>query len=206
VGRSKKLHYGRRFSEALELFAETFDGERVEIAAILHCMGERSIEALLLLLALPMVLPVAALGVSVAFGIPLILISAQLLLGRRRVWLPARLARQSVSRSDFRAFVARALPVLRRLESVIRPRLSWLASDWTTTPIGAICLVLSVIITLPVPLGHMLPGAAISLLALGLMERDGLVVGLGLAAASVAVAVVTLASHGLAAWLHAHFA
>ena len=172
---------------------------------IVQFMRQRSISALLLFLALPMALPIPAPGLSVLFGIPLIVVSAQLLLGRRRAWLPGSLARRSIGRSDFVAFVARALPTLRRLETSIRPRFGWMTGDWTMVPVGAICLLLAIIITLPVPLGHMLPGAAISLLALGLMERDGLVISLGLLAAGVALVVVVIASHGVATWLQAMF-
>lgn len=71
-------------------------------------------------------------------------------------------------------------------------------------PIGAISLILAIIITLPVPLGHMLPGVAISLLALGLLERDGLAIGIGLATAVLAFVVVAIATNGIATWLHAY--
>jgi len=69
-------------------------------------------------------------------------------------------------------------------------------------PVGTICLVLGIIITLPIPLGHMLPGAAISILALGLLERDGLVIGIGLTTAAVALAVVAAAMHGVVTWVN----
>lgn len=203
VSRPETEPPAHRLSDVLAALAETMDQERVDLATVIRCMGgERSIGVLLVFLALPMVLPVPAPGISVIFGIPLIIISAQLLIGRRHIWLPSRLARQSMSRNDFRSVVARSLPTLRRFESVIRPRLPWLAGDWTIVPIGLVCLVLAIIITLPIPLGHVLPGTAICLLALGLSERDGLAVGLGVAAAAVALAVVALASHGLVAWLH----
>ena len=65
-------------------------------------------------------------------------------------------------------------------------------------PVGAICLLLAVIITLPIPLGHMVPGAAISVLALGMIERDGLAIGLGLLIASFGLFIVVYASTGLA--------
>lgn len=194
-----------RFSDELATFANAVDDERVNLGMIVQFMRQRSISALLLFLALPMVLPIPAPGISVLFGVPLILVSAQLLLGRRRVWLPAGLARRSMGRSDFVAFVVRALPTLRRLETIIRPRFCWMAGDWTMMPIGAICLLLAIIITLPVPLGHMLPGAAISLLAMGLMERDGLAISLGVMTAGVALAVVAIASHGVATWLQGYF-
>ena len=63
-------------------------------------------------------------------------------------------------------------------------------------PVGVICFVLAAIITLPIPLGHLAPGTAICLLALGLMEHDGIVIGVGFTAAVLAFVIVTLASAG----------
>ena len=175
----------------------------MDLAAIIQFMGQRSIGALLLVLALPMALPIPTPGISVAFGVPLILISAQLLLGRRCAWLPARLARRSIARTDLISFVERALPALHALERIVRPRIGWLAGDWAMMPVGAICLVLAVVITLPIPFGHMVPGAAISVLALGLIERDGLAIGFGLLIAVLGLVIVTFASTSLIAALQA---
>jgi hypothetical protein len=57
--------------------------------------------------------------------------------------------------------------------------------------IGLICLLLAIVLTLPVPLGNMLPALAISLLALGVLERDGLWVLAGFAAAIASGVVVS---------------
>jgi hypothetical protein len=92
-----------------------------------------------------------------------------------------------------------------RFERLVRPRASWLANDWAKIPIGLICLVLAMIITLPIPLGHVAPGTAICLLALGLMERDGVVIGIGFAAAVVALVIVSLASAGAINVVHHWF-
>jgi hypothetical protein len=188
-------------STTLETFARSVEGERVDLGTIIRSMGRRSIGALLLILALPMALPIPAPGASVVFGVPLIVVSAQLLLGRRSAWLPERLARRSMGRGEFTALIGRALPSLRALERIVRPRFRWMAGDWAMVPVGAVCLVLAVIITLPIPLGHMVPGAAISLLALGMVEHDGLVVGVGLLTALLGLAIVAAASTGLLAVL-----
>jgi hypothetical protein len=194
-----------RLSDRLSAFAQNLATERVELSAIVTFIGRRSAGGLLLVFAAPLMLPVPMPGVAAVFGVPLMVISAQLLLGRRHIWLPARLAHRSIARTEFAAIVERARPTLRRLELIARPRVGWLAGEWTIVPIGAICLLLAVIITLPVPFGHMLPGAAISLLALGLLERDGLVVGLGLVVALVAIGLLLVAADGAAEWLHAQF-
>ena len=110
-----------------------------------------------------------------------------------------------MARADYVALMARMQPAVERLERLVRPRASWLANDWAKMPIGLICLVLAKIITLPIPLGHVAPGTAICLLALGLMERDGVVIGIGFAAAALALVIVTVASAGAVNAVHRWF-
>ena len=198
-------HDARSLSALLAEHARTVASERVSLADIADFLGTRSIGAWLLILALPMVLPVPAPGISVLFGIPLMMISAQLALGARRAWLPAFILRKSMARADYVALMARMQPAVERLERLVRPRAFWLANDWAKMPIGLICLVLAMIITLPIPLGHVAPGSAICLLAIGLMERDGVVIGIGFVAAVLALVIVTLASAGAVNALHQWF-
>lgn len=197
---------GRHFSHVLESLAASVTAERVSLESIGQFTGRRSLSAFQLILALPMALPIPTPGLSIAFGIPLIVISGQLLLGRHSVWLPAWLARRSIDRTDLVMFVERALPKVRALEKVIHPRVGWMAGDWVMMPVGAICLVLAVIITLPIPLGHVVPGSAISVLALGMIERDGLAISIGLLVALLGILIVVYASTGLAAALQAWLA
>lgn len=192
---------GGHLSDLLEGFAASLSGERVALGTVSDYMGHRSIGALLLILALPMALPIPAPGISVLFGIPMVLVAGELLIGRRTAWLPARLAARSIARAELVGFIAKALPRLRVLERIIRPRFSWLAADWAMIPVGAVCLILAIVIALPIPLGHMVPGAAICVMALGLIERDGLAIACGLLLAVFGVAIVTLASMGAVALL-----
>jgi hypothetical protein len=195
----------RHLSGALDEMTVRICTERVDLQTINQLLGRRSIGALLLVLALPMWLPIPAPGLSVAFGIPLVIVSAQLLVGRRSAWLPSWLGQRSIGRAELLTLVEKANPKLRTLERITRPRLAFLAGDWAMIPVGGACLILALIITLPIPLGHMVPGIAISLLALGIIERDGLAIGIGLLAAIVGIAIVILASTGLIvavrAWL-----
>jgi hypothetical protein len=189
----QEVHDSRGLSQLLAEHARTLNSDRVSLGELASLLNTRSIGALLLALALPMVLPVPAPGISVVFGVPLMIISVQLMLGYRRAWLPP-IARQSIARANYVAAVERALPILRRLERMVRPRASWLVKDWATVPVGLVCFVLATIITLPIPLGHVAPGAAICLMALGLLERDGIVISLGLLAAVIALVAVMAAS------------
>ncbi len=65
-----------------------------------------------------------------------------------------------------------------------------LKGDTAERVIGAFCLALAVIQILPIPLGNVLPALAISIIALGMIERDGVWVLAGFAVGVAAMIVV----------------
>src|SRR5262249_44302441 len=91
-----------RFSDELRRLAARLEGERIHLGSLEACLGRESIAGLLLILSLPLLLPIPAPGISVVVGIPLVLVSGQLLAGRRYAWLPVSIARRSVKRPRFR--------------------------------------------------------------------------------------------------------
>ena len=94
-------------------------------------------------------------------------------------------------RTHFAALVMRAAPWLSRAERLLRPRLSGLCRSPTEYLVGLVCLLLSLIVFMPIPLGNMLPALAICLMALGILERDGVWVLAGLLTAIGSVALVS---------------
>lgn len=163
--------------------------ERVAVQDLLSVLGDRALGALLFVFAVPNVLPVPP-GTSALLGAPLVFLAAQLAVGRGP-WLPALIAQRSMSRTDFATLMQRIAPWLARAERLLKPRHAWLALPPMEYLLGLLCLALSIVLVLPVPLGNMLPALAISLLALGILERDGVWVLAGLAAAVVAGTVVS---------------
>jgi hypothetical protein len=130
------------------------------------------------------------LGTSAVLGLPLVLLAAQFLYGRKTPWLPRIVAERSIARTEFIALLARVNPVLRRVERILRPRLGVLVSPAAERVLGIVLLGLSLILFLPIPFGNMLPAAAICLMSLALVEHDGLIVVLGALLGTVAVLIV----------------
>ena len=182
------------FSAMLEKFMAEQTEDRIQIGALVRAMEHRSIGALVLILALPMVIPIPAPGISVPFGIFLMLVSTELMFARGEVWLPRRLATRTIRRQDFVRFSTRAVPVLRRVEQFARPRMAAFTGGLAIRIVGVTCLILATIIALPIPMGHLLPGSVICLLALGLIECDGLLILIGIFAAAFVLGIVTWAS------------
>jgi hypothetical protein len=191
-----------RLSVILVRLTEPAEGS-VTLAEVLTAAGERSFGALLVVLAIPNMVAGLIPGLSIVLGLPLLLVSLQLVVGAERPWLPRRLARLEIKRSDLRRMVERTRPTLRRLERALQPRLEFMTAPWAERLIGLGCLALSVLVFLPVPFANLVPATGIMLFGFSMLERDGLmalaamgIVGVSAALFSgVAFAFFTAAGH-----------
>lgn len=190
--RLKALRPRKKLSQILEELAADTSRTRISLADLVGAMDARAFGALLLIFAFPNAIP-AIPGTSSILGLPLLFLSAQMMLGKP-VWLPKVVSLRSMSRDDFANLVERVNPWLEWADRFTAPRLSFLGDPLAQKLIGAFCLILSIVLVLPVPLGNMLPGIAICLIALGVLERDGFWIGggvvVGIAALLVAWGVV----------------
>lgn len=178
-----------RLSEILRRIADDPALERVSIGDIVAAMPGRATAALLFLFAAPNAIPTPP-GTSALLGLPMIYLASQMML-QRKPWLPKLVAERSIRMTEFVALVNRAVPLLTRAERMLRPRLAPLVSPAAEVAIGAFCLLLALSVALPIPLGNMLPALAVSILALGVLERDGLWVLIGGAVGAGSLVVVS---------------
>lgn len=155
-------------------------------------LGDRSFAALLAFFAAINLLPLPP-GTTLFLGPPLMIISAQMVLGQGKVWLPRRILDRSIGASQFRSMTGRLMPRLLWLEKLVKPRLWPFSSNKAADRIlGVIAFVLGTVVTLPIPFGNWMPAFAIFLISLGISERDGVLLIAGLAAAAVAFAIIVL--------------
>ncbi|PWC31468.1 exopolysaccharide biosynthesis protein [Azospirillum sp. TSO35-2] len=170
-------------------------GDRISLAEVMDALGDRAFGALLLILSIPNVLPVP--GLSTATGVPMILIGAQMALGRHGPWLPRRILATSFDRGAFLGVIRRAKPWADRVERHLRPRLPALAGPSAERVLGVAVMVLAIVLSLPIVFGNQPPALAIALIALGLMESDGAFVAAGLVAGVLSIAIVAAVLLGL---------
>ena len=180
--------HAEKLSDILDGLAAPQSGS-VSMTDVIAAVGERSFGALLVLLAIPNLFAAVIPGLSIVMGLPLMLLSLQLIVAARKPWLPRRLARLEIRRSDLHRLVDKVGPALRRLERGLKPRLLIMTAPWAERLIGAACLVLSLFVFLPIPFANLLPAIGIMLYGFALLERDGL---LAIAATAVTVACLTL--------------
>src|SRR5690606_17495339 len=145
--------------------------DRISIGDLLTAMQRRALGAMIFIFAVPVALPLPP-GVSTIFGAPLLFLTAQLMLGLQP-WLPRFITGRALTRREFARIVSAVTPWLHKAENVMRPRLSFVGHRPFVYVLGFACLVLSIILFLPIPLGNMLPALAVSIMSLGLLARDG---------------------------------
>jgi hypothetical protein len=178
----------RRLSQLFAQLARDADGP-ISLAKIRDAMGDRGFAALLVFFAAINMIPLPP-GASAFLGLPLLIVSLQMVYGSKRAWLPSFLRDRSISADTFRSISGRVVPWLIWVEQMIRPRYWPFWRRRGDRVIGFIALILAIIVTLPIPLGNWLPAFSTALLGLSLIERDGILLAIGSAVGVFALAVV----------------
>lgn len=176
----------------------------ISIDELMTRFGGRAMGGLLLIFGLICALPLPPGGTTI-FGAPLLLLAPQLALSSRRPWLPKRLRARTIAVSSLRRGLPRALWALQLVEAVSRPRLTLLFSPPGERFIGLVCTVLALVLILPIPLGNMLPAATVSVLALSLIQRDGILALAGFVLAGLSGGVLILAANLIIKAAHGFF-
>jgi hypothetical protein len=182
----------RKVSDILKTLPDDFSTPKVTIGELKTALSVRSYGILLLVLALPNLVPIPAPGLSAILGIPLIFITAQFMLGLKSPWFPEFIARKEIKCDDMKKIFTRIIPYIEKLEFITKPRLKFLVRPPTDRFIALICFVLSLVITMAVPFGNALPALAICFFALGILQRDGLFTIFGIIMTILSIAVISV--------------
>lgn len=189
-GRAAADNPPRRLSTVFEELARSAEGP-ITVAQFRRALGDRSFATLLVFFSCLNLLPLPP-GSTLVLGIPLLLLSVQMVFGRRAVWMPEFILRKSVAADSFRRFTERFMPRLKWAERFIRPRYWPFARSHADRIIGSIALILSIAVTLPVPLGNWLPAFSCALVGLALSERDGVLLSIAVVSGALSLAVIAV--------------
>lgn len=190
----EKLSAATPASKLLRDLASSHSGP-VTLGTVLAAMGSRAHGLALVLLALPDTLPLPVPSTSLVLGFPLVMIAGHMVLYGEGSKLPARAAGIAIPRAIIAALARYAAPVLQVLEKLSRPR--WLSFVQNDRMLGLLCLYLSILLLLPIPLFNAAPSICLVAIALGMVHRDGLMVAVGV----IGTALVTVALVYFGGWV-----
>ena len=169
------------------------DHGRVTVDAMLDEIGHRSFGPLILFAGLATLSPIGDIpGIPSIIAVFVLLISGQMLAGRKYFWLPQWLLKRSISQKRF----AKSLGWLERpaawVDRLIRPRLAALTGVNGRRAIAAACLIIG--LALPpmdfVPFSATGGGAALTAFGLAVIAHDGVLALLAFAVTAAVLGVV----------------
>jgi hypothetical protein len=177
---TKRRSLHSSLSTDLEALHIRVKDKSLTLGELKQALKGRGSAMLLVLLALPFCF-IAIPGLSMPFGVAICCIGVRMMIGREP-WLPRFIMNRRLSTTRSNQLLTGAIKVARALESFVRPRLDFLHAGPTMLRLigfGIVIASLGLMLPLPIPFSNSIPAWAVVLLAIGMMEKDGLFVLLG---------------------------
>lgn len=182
--------HNERLSDILKGLAQDKNPD-LTLGDIVRALGERGFGALILLLAAPNIIPLPP-GSSFIFGVPLVFITAQLMIKQNKVWLPQKLMNAKVGGGRLPYLLNRLVPYVVKVERLLKPRGTLLTSSLGERLAGLAGLFCAIVLLLPIPGANMAPALALCCFALGLIEQDDLAMAGGWFGTAATVVILIL--------------
>jgi hypothetical protein len=168
-----------KFSQDIKLLLQRLLQQPLTLGDILTETSERGFSLAIALLVLPFLFPMPP-GLTGPFGGACLLLSMQMVLGKRSPWLPKKIASYKFPRSFAQVILQNLRRVTRILEKIARPRLAQIANNNWTWRLNGFCISwLTVLLISPIPFTNPIPTIGILLLAVAAIESDGLLMCIG---------------------------
>ncbi|MEO0794376.1 MAG: exopolysaccharide biosynthesis protein [Verrucomicrobiota bacterium] len=180
-------------SEALARFGKLGDEQSYSLREILQAIDEKGFGVFLVLLALPSALPFPAPAMSTPFGLAIVTLGVQMLMGKQIPGLPERALRIKFSSGLFKKIIGAATKFLGFAENFIRPRMRWVTQPKGRRFLSFLVILMGLLMCLPIPGTNTFPAMVVFLVGVCISEEDGFIAILAAFAGAFAVLVYLVA-------------
>lgn len=159
------------------------DGEKT-LGSLVELFEEKSFAIVFVLLLGVPALPLPTGGATHVFEIIAVVLAFELIMGRETIWLPDRWCRLELAGPRQQKFIGGLMRLIRRLERISRPRLTFLFEHRLTNIVFGVLVIAGcagAFFAPPFTGLDTLPALGVVLLSLGVLLEDFLVVVVGLA-------------------------
>jgi hypothetical protein len=175
-------------TQLIEDLVNRSSSDRIMVKDLVDAMETVGFGLAIMIFAFGIIIPLPPPFPSI-ISIPLLVFSAQMIMGYESPKLPKRFAKLSVKRSVLATLTRKSSPYIRKVERILKPRLLFMTSKKAERAIGFFILLFSSFILMPVPLSNFVPGLGVLIISFGLLGKDGLVVFLGIFVGFVGIAI-----------------
>ena len=175
-------------TQIIEDLVNKSSADKVLVGDIVDSMEAIGFGLALLIFSLGIISPLPPPFPSI-ISLPLVVFSAQMTIGMNAPKLPIWIAKKEIKRSVLAMMVQKSSPYIRKVERILKPRLTFMTSIIAERVVGFFLLGFSSFILVPLPLSNFIPGLGILITSFGLMGKDGLVIILGIVVGMMGVAI-----------------
>lgn len=186
------------FSAELESWLK--DKDQKTLNDLENVFAERSFAIIILLLMALPALPIPTGGISHIFEIIALTVSAQMIIGKEKLWLPQKWRRKEISDKVQKAMIVPILKFVRFFEKFSKPRFGALiGSRFYTSISGIIISVFTIFAMGAVPFSGLdtLPAMGVVVICLSIILKDIILTPIGLILGTVGVALIISAGFAI---------
>ncbi|MES2344926.1 MAG: exopolysaccharide biosynthesis protein [Chlamydiota bacterium] len=155
----------------------------ISIRELLHIFSGSGWALILILFSLPFCQPIQIPGLSTPFGLAIAFIGLRMIFGKH-IWLPKKFLAKTIPSHALKKITAKTLKLIKKMRRWVHPRLEWICHYPAMHVVnGFIIFMLGILLALPlpIPLSNLTAAWSILLIALGILENDGLFILIGYA-------------------------
>jgi hypothetical protein len=181
------------------------DADELTIREIMEMLHELGFGVIILMFALPAIVPGLPPPIHTLVAIPLIVLGWQMMLGFDSVKLPEMVAKRKIKRSSLQKAVQKSEKYLKVVERFTRPRMDFMNTPMGGRFVGLMVLLFAVTVAIPAPLTNTVPGIAIAMVGIAYLEKDGLLAIAGSILGLAWMAALALFSAVMIAFVYGFF-
>ncbi|GAB4165206.1 MAG: exopolysaccharide biosynthesis protein [Rickettsiaceae bacterium] len=164
-------------SETLKRIGQKPKDGKTKISELMEDFHENGILLAKIFFSLPVAIPLPyPPGFTTIMGLPLMILAVQMLMGSKKVRLPQKVNNYEIKNSTLKMISDKVVPIVETIEKYIKPRYSFARSVYCEQFVGFVGLAAALAIAIPLPFTNAIPALGITVMALGLLNRDGLVI------------------------------
>lgn len=171
-------------SETLRELGEKDQNGETKVSQIMEEFHENGILLSMIFFALPVAVPLPyPPGFTTIMGLPLMILSVQMILGSKQIKLPTKINNYTIKNSTLKKVSDKSVPLIKSVEKYIKPRYGFAKSVYCEQIVGIVSFLAAVAVAVPLPLTSAMPAQGITIISLGFLNRDGLVIVAGISVA-----------------------
>jgi len=169
----------RSLTETLQALVSGIRGQSITLRELMDAVGEQGLLLLCAIASLPFLIPVSIPGISTVFGAAIILVGIAVCLNRLP-WLPRRILDRKLDTAKLVPALERGIGIVGKFDRYVKPRMTQITGSAIANRINALAITIGgILLMFPlglIPFSNTLPAVAILLIAVGMIQRDGLII------------------------------